>query len=106
VVQDQKLAYCNLPFARILGYAAAAELTGTDVLSLPVEQDAAAVADALRRASEEGADPVRQAFAALRKDGAVIALEMQGARSAYLGRPAVVGMIQEIAENARAALRP
>jgi PAS domain S-box-containing protein len=99
VVQDQKLAYCNLRFARILGYADTAELAGTDVLSLPVEQDAAAVADALRRLSEAGAGPLRQAFAALRKNGAVIALEMQAIQATYDGRSAILGMLQEVPEN-------
>jgi PAS domain S-box-containing protein len=103
VAQDQKLAYCNPRFAEILGYASAAELIGKDLLSIPVEQDVAAMADALRRLSGEHADPISHAFAAVRKDGSITELELQGKRTTYLGRPAILGMMQEIPAARRAA---
>ena len=96
VIQDQKLAYCNPRFVQILGYAAEAELTGTDLSSIAVEKDVAALADTLRRSSEETAGPVSHAFAALRKDGTIVELELQGVRATYRGRPAIIGMIREI----------
>ena len=103
VAQDQKLAYCNPRFAEILGYASAAELIGKDLLSIPVEQDVAAMADALRRLSGEHADPISHAFAAVHKDGSLTELELQGIRTTYLGRPAILGMMQEIPAKRRAA---
>ena len=96
IIQDQKLAYCNPRFVQILGYAAQVELTGKDLLSIAAEKDVAAAADALRRLFEEEAGPVSHAFAAVRKDGSVIELELQGIRASYCGRPAIVGMIREI----------
>jgi len=106
VVQDQRLTYCNLRFARILGYAAEAELTGRDLLSIAVEKDAAGAADALRRMFEENAGPVRHAFAAMRKDGSIVALELQGIRATCLSRPAIIGMIQEACVKAPVAAQP
>jgi PAS domain S-box-containing protein len=103
VIQDQKLAYCNPRFIQILGYASEAEVTGKDLLSLPVDKDVAAVAGALRRLLEEEPGPVSRVFAAARKDGSSIELELQGSRATYGGRPAIFGMIQEISGNKRAA---
>ena len=100
VIQDQKLAYCNPRFVQILGYAAEAELTGKNPLSIVVEQDVAAVADALRRMLEAGAGPLSHAFSAARKDGSVVELELQGMRADYAGRPAILGMVREISQKA------
>lgn len=99
VVQDQKLAYCNRRFAQILGYASEVDLTGRDLLSIPADKDIAAVADTLRRLFDDGVGPVGQTFAAKRKDGAIIELELQGIRATYLGRPAILGMTQEVSEK-------
>ena len=105
VFQDQRLAYCNPRFVQILGYASEAELIGKDMLSIPVEKDVAAAADTLRRLFDEEAGPVSHAFAAVRKDGSIIELELQGIRATYLDRPAILGMIQEISGKKRAAER-
>jgi PAS domain S-box-containing protein len=103
VFQDQRLAYCNPRFVQILGYASQAELTGKDLLSIPVLKDVGAVADTLRHLFEEQAGPVSHIFAAVRKDGSIIELELQGIRATYRGRPAILGMIQEITRKRRAA---
>lgn len=95
VIQNQKLAYCNPCFIYILGYASEAELIGKDPLSIPVQKDVEAAADTLRRLNEEEAGPVSHTFAAVRKDGSIIELELQGIRATYLGRPAILGMIQQ-----------
>ncbi len=102
VAAEQKLAYCNPCFAQILGYASAAELIGKDLLSIPIEQDVAAVAESLRRVFEQEAGPVSRSFSALRKDGSVIELELQGMRRTYLGRPAFIGMVQDLSGKKRA----
>jgi len=102
VAREQKLAYCNPSFARMLGYASDAELIGKDLLSIPVERDVAAMADALRRLSREQAGPIRHAFAAVRKDGSITELELQGMRATYLGQPAILGVMQDISAKKRA----
>ncbi len=101
VAREQKLAYCNPRFAQILGYASAAELTGKDLLSIPIEQDVAAMAESLRLFEQE-LGPVSRSFCAVRKDGAVIELELQGMRATYLGQPALIGMVQVLSGKKRA----
>jgi PAS domain S-box-containing protein len=44
-------------------------------------------------------------LAAVRKDGSTIELGLQGNRATYLGRPAILGMMQDISANKRAAER-
>ena len=96
VFQDQRLAYCNPRFLHILGYVAQAELIGKDLLSIAAEKDLAAVADFLGRLCKENAGPVASHFAAVRKDGSVIELEMEGIPALYRERPAIFGTIREI----------
>ncbi len=103
VIQDQKLVYCNPRFVQILGYADEAELTGRDLSSIAAEKDVAATADVLRRLSGEDAGPVSHVFSAVREDGSIIELELQGIRGIYRGRPAILGMIREIAGKMREA---
>ena len=103
VIQGQTLAYCNPRLVEILGYTSEDELAGKDLLSLAIEKDAAATADALRRLSEGQAGRVSHAFAAVRKDGSSVELELQAVRASYRGRPAILGMIQEVSGKTRAA---
>ncbi len=102
IIQDRKLAYCNPRFAEILGYASEDELLGKDLISIAVGKDLLTADDTLRRMFGEQIGPVSHAFSATRKDGAVIELGLQGNRATYLGRPAILGMMQDISEKKRA----
>ncbi|MFA5913007.1 MAG: PAS domain S-box protein [Burkholderiales bacterium] len=102
VVQEQKLVWCNPRLADILGYAAEADLIGKALASLACEEDFAATAEALRRLIEEEPGPLGLAFAAVRKDGSLIRLELQGARGTYLGRPAVLAAVRAACAKERA----
>jgi PAS domain S-box-containing protein len=105
VIQDKKLAYCNPRFVEILGYASEAELIGKDLLSLPIGKDVTAAAETLRRLFQEEVGPVSHAFAAVRKDGSIIELGLQGIQALYQGQPALLGMMQDISEKKRAEER-
>jgi len=94
VVQDQALVYCNPKFVQILGYSSDAGLIGRDPMSICVESDLTATAGALRRMLEPGAGPVSHAFAAMRKDGSIVGLELKGVRALYDDRPAIIAMIR------------
>jgi PAS domain S-box-containing protein len=100
VLREHKLVYCNSRFARILGYAAESDLIGKDLASLAAEKDAAAATESLRLFEQEPG-PVSRSFSAVRKDGAMIELELQGMRATYLGQPAIIGLVQEPSGNTR-----
>ncbi|TAN56458.1 MAG: PAS domain S-box protein, partial [Betaproteobacteria bacterium] len=102
IVQDDRLAYANRRFAEILGYASAEELIGRDPLSFAVESDRATVAENVRRRIEGEARTVSYSFTALRKDGSTTEVGVHGAAASHQGRPAVIGLIQDISEKKRA----
>jgi putative nucleotidyltransferase with HDIG domain len=51
---------------------------------------------------ERGAETVSYSFAGLRKDGSTIEAGAHGARASHRGRPAVIGLMQDISEKKRA----
>lgn len=103
VIQDERIAYCNPRFVGLLGYASEAELIGKGLLSIAGEKDAAAMAETLRRLFKEKTGPFSHAFAAVRKDGSNIEVELKAVQATYLGRPAILGMMQEISAKSRVA---
>ncbi len=103
VIQDERIAYCNPRFVELLGYASEAELIGKGLLSIAPEKDAAATAETLRRLFKEKTGPFSHAFAAARKDGSIIEVELKAVQATYLGRPAILGMMQEISAKSRVA---
>jgi hypothetical protein len=78
-------------------------LIGTDPLSIPVEKDVAAVSEVLRRLSGGETGPISLAFIAARKDGSHSEMQLQAVRANFIGRPAIVGMAQEITKTPSAA---
>jgi PAS domain S-box-containing protein len=102
IVQDKKLAYCNPRFAEILGYSSEAELLGKDLIAIAAGNALEAPNDTLRRLFEEQDGRVSHTFSAARKDGSIIEIGLQGNRGTYQGRPAILGMMQDISEKKRA----
>ncbi len=102
ILQDAKLAYVNSRFAQIFGYASAEELIGRSPLSLVARVDRAVTVKNLRRWIEGGAQNFDYSFAGRRADGTTIEVGAHGAAAIYRGRSAVIGLIQDISEKARA----
>jgi PAS domain S-box-containing protein/putative nucleotidyltransferase with HDIG domain len=102
IIQDGRLAYVNQRFAEIFGYAAAGEMIGLDPLSLVVEADRGTVAENLRRCIEGEVQSLSYTFAGVRGDGPVFDAGVHGSRATHHGKPAVIGLIQDISEKKRA----
>jgi PAS domain S-box-containing protein/putative nucleotidyltransferase with HDIG domain len=102
IVQDGKFAYVNPRFAEIRGFASADELIGRDPLPLLAEKDRATIAENQRRLLAGEAQSISYDFTALRKDGSAIEVGVSSTRATYHGRPAIIGMIQDISEKKRA----
>ncbi|MBE0612830.1 MAG: PAS domain S-box protein [Burkholderiales bacterium] len=101
IIQDDKLAYINPRFAEIFGYDSVDELIGRESISLVVENGRSAVMEQRRRI-ESGAQSISYSFTALRKDGSTIEIGVHIARATHNGRPAVIGLLQDISEKKRA----
>lgn len=102
IIQDGKLAYVNPRFTDIFGFGSCDELIGVDPLTLVAEQDRGIVAENLCQRLEGELQSINYEFTALRKDGSQIVVGVHGARATHGGRPAVIGMIQNVSEKKRA----
>jgi PAS domain S-box-containing protein len=102
IVQHGRLAYVNPRFANIFGYESAEELTGTEPLLLVAEQDRAMVAERIRSRLCGESESVSYTFTAVRKDGSQIEVGVHGTLASHGGRPAIIGLIQDVSEKKRA----
>ena len=102
IIQDGKFAYVNPRFAEIFGYGSADEMIGRDALAAVVEKDRDRVAGNIRRRIEGETASISYDFVGVRKDGSMIEVGVHGAYATHLGRPAVIGLIQDISEKKRA----
>jgi PAS domain S-box-containing protein/putative nucleotidyltransferase with HDIG domain len=102
IIQDGRFVYVNPRFAEIFGYASADELIGVEPTSLVAEHDRDLVAENIRSRLAEETQSISYGFTALRKDGSLIEVGVHGARATHGGRPAIIGMMQDVSERKRA----
>ncbi|HLP99078.1 MAG TPA: HD domain-containing phosphohydrolase [Sideroxyarcus sp.] len=102
IFQDGLLVYVNPRFAEIFGYATVNELIGAEPALLVAEQDKGLVAENMRRQLDGEAQYLDYSFAGVRKDGGLIEAGVHGARATHRGRPAVIGLLQDISEKKHA----
>ncbi len=105
IIQDGRFIYVNPRFAEIFGYASADELIGLEPTSLVAEQDRGLVAENIRSRLAEETQSISYSFTAVRKDGSLIDVGVHGARATHLGRPAIIGLMQDVSEKKRAEER-
>ncbi len=102
IIQDARFAYVNPRFAEICGYASAGEVIGLDANSLVAAKDRAMVAEQSRRLLAGETRSMSLSYSALRKDGSSVEVGAHGARAIHEGRPAIIGLMQDISEKRRA----
>jgi len=102
IIQDGKFVYVNPRFAEIRGYDSADDMIGRDAISMIVEKDRDLVAENARRLLAGETKRVNNSFTALCKDGSTVEVGMQSTCASYSGRPAIIGMLQDISEKRRA----
>ena len=102
IIQDDKLAYVNPRFAEIRGFGSADELIGRDPMPLVAEKDRGTVAENRRRLLSGEVPSINYNFTALRKDGSAVEVGVSSTGASYRGRPAIIGMMQDISEKKRA----
>ena len=102
IVQDGKIVYANPRLAEIVDQGTADELTGSDPLPWVVEADRGKVAEMMRRLFDGEVQSIVDDFRIQRRDGVVINVGTNSARATHEGRPAIIGMLQDISEKKRA----
>ena len=102
IIQDGRFAYVNRRYAEIFGYPDTGELIGRDPFMVVSAQDRNAVRETIRRQLEHDSKTVTFSFSGQRKDGSTLVAGAHGARATHRGRPAVIGLMQDISEKKRA----
>lgn len=101
IIQDGVFVYSNHRFAEIFGYASSEEMIGLNPLVIVDDKDQSLVAENTRIRTEGENPDTNFSFTALRKDGSKIIVGAHGSCATYLGRPAVIGLLQDISEKKR-----
>ncbi len=102
IIQDGKFVYANPRFAEIRGFDSADEVIGLDPMPLIAEKDRAIIGENNRRLLAGEIIGISQSFTALRKDGSNVEVGVHNSRATYHGRPAIIGLLQDISEKKRA----
>jgi PAS domain S-box-containing protein len=102
IVQDGKFVYVNPRAAEIIGQGSVDEVIGTDPLPWISGADRGTVMENMRRLLDGEVQSAAMDFGALRRDGIVIQLGVHAARATHEGRPAIIGLLQDISEKKRA----
>lgn len=105
VISENRLAYVNQRLAEIFGYVID-ELVGLDLIGTLVHPEDRPLAEHNLRLRLEGSvEAMRYELRAIRKDGSVCDIEVQGKRIEWEGGPAVMGVLLDITERKRAQRR-
>jgi PAS domain S-box-containing protein len=102
IIQDDKLVYVNPRFAEIFGYGSPDELIGRSPAVVVADADRTTVAENMRRRIEGEIVSINYDFIGLRKDGTRVEIGAHGAAATHGGRPAVIGLLQDISAKKRA----
>ena len=102
MIQDDRFTYVNSRFADIFGYAAPGEIVGKNPMDLTAPKDRATVTKNIRRRLAGEVKSLSYSFTGLRKDGTELDVGVHGSLATYDGRPAIIGLLQDISERKRA----
>ena len=100
VVRDDRFVYVNPQFAALAGYAPG-EMVGMDPLDFVLPEDRGEIIEGRRR-HYAGEKVVAFQVRARRKDGTIVVVRVNGAVGAWDGAPAIIALVEDITEKARA----
>ena len=99
IIQDGKFVYVNPRFAEILGYSSSDGLLGLDPLEIITIKDRHLVEQNLHKLHDGEVFAVSYIFTALHKNGGIVDVGMNSSKATYQGRPAVIGLMQDISDK-------
>jgi PAS domain S-box-containing protein len=102
LIHDQKFAYINQSFAATFGYTVEEIVNNLGPLDLTHPDDRPRVVENIRRRVAGGVEAIRYDFRGVKKDGAIIYVEVHGRRIEYAGKIGIIGTLVDITERKRA----
>lgn len=100
MVQNDQLVYANPRVLEIVG-TESQDFIGKSPLEFVAPQDRASVADHIRELMHKKVRSSRLSFRVLRRDGALIDVEVHSTLTTYMGAPAIMCSAADITERAR-----
>ena len=101
IITNGRFSYTNSKFNEIFGYGAD-EILGRSPLENVVESDRPLFAQNMLKGFSGELEKVEYVFRGLRKNGAVIDVELHGSATEIGGKPALIGLIMDVTERTRA----
>lgn len=101
IITDGRFSYTNSKFNEIFGYGPD-EILGRSPLENVVESDRPLFAQNMLKGFSGELEKVEYVFRGLRKNGAVIDIELHGSATKIGGKPALIGLIMDVTERTRA----
>lgn len=101
IIVDGKFVYVNPAFSEVVGYPKE-EILGHEYTDLVIEEDRPLVAENIRRRLAGEIKSVRYSFRGRRRDGALVHVGVHGGLAIYQGRPAIIGVAQDVTELKKA----
>jgi PAS domain S-box-containing protein len=103
IVQDGELVYVNPHFAGMFGYDSDSEIKGRKVEDLVASQWREQVIENMNQRLSGNCHRTHLEFVALRRDGSEFEVSADGAVATYHGRPALVGLIEDMSGHQKTA---
>jgi diguanylate cyclase (GGDEF)-like protein/PAS domain S-box-containing protein len=100
IIKDAKFSYSNAKFDEIFGYSAE-EIREMGPLDVTTENDLPLVAEKLRKRLSGEVDRVDYVFRGLRKNGAVIDVEIQSSVMEIGGKRELISLVMDVTERTR-----
>lgn len=104
IIVDGKFVYVNPAFSEVVGYPKE-DILGHEYTDLVIEEDRSLVAENIRQRLDGEIKSVRYSFRARRRDGALVHVGVHGGLAIYQGRPAIIGVAQDVTELKKAEER-
>jgi diguanylate cyclase (GGDEF)-like protein/PAS domain S-box-containing protein len=101
IIKDGKFSYSNAKFDEIFGYSAD-EVRGLGPLDVTTENDLPLVAENIRKRLSGEVKRVDYVFRGLRKDGAVLDVEIQSSVMEIGGKRELISLVMDVTERTRA----
>lgn len=104
IIVDGKFVYVNPAFSEVVGYPKE-DILGHEYTDLVIEEDRSLIAENIRQRLDGEIKSVRYSFRARRRDGALVHVGVHGGLAIYRGRPAIIGVAQDVTELKKAEER-
>jgi PAS domain S-box-containing protein len=99
---NKRFCYANQRFVELLGYDSQSEILGKAFWAVVHPDDRQMVKERGLRRTKKDFFPHQYSFRALKKDGAVIWVELRAAHASYMGQPSVIGNFIDITQSRQA----